>query len=87
VLLVFGVLKINQFWVHNSQMHSLVILHLPLVLAVHLLPILSGITLGYGLDNWFESQQGHIQTGSGAHPAFSPVGTRGSLSGGKAVRA
>jgi hypothetical protein len=55
---------------------------------------LSGIALGYGLDNWgFESRQGlgiflfttAVQTGSGAHPVSYPVGTRGSFPGGKAA--
>jgi hypothetical protein len=51
---------------------------------------LSGIALGYGLDEWgFESWQGlgifhhHVQTSSGAHPASYPMGTRGPFLGGK----
>jgi len=31
--------------------------------------------------------QHHVQTGSGAHPAFYPVGSRGLFPGGKAARA
>jgi hypothetical protein len=51
---------------------------------------LSGITLGYGLDDrWFESRQGlgnfslhhRVQTGSGAHPTSYPVGTKDSFPG------
>jgi hypothetical protein len=48
------------------------------------------------LDDWrFESRQGlvifffhyRVQTGSGAHPASYPMGTRGTFPGGKAARA
>jgi hypothetical protein len=57
-----------------------------------------GIALGYVLDDWgsrvrFLVGAGNfsfhycIQNGSGAHPASYPVGTRGSLSGGKVAGA
>jgi hypothetical protein len=54
---------------------------------------LSGIALGYGLDDRrFESRQGMgiflfttVQTGSRAHPASYSMGTRGSFPVGKAV--
>jgi hypothetical protein len=56
---------------------------------------LSGITLGYGLDDpGFESRQGlnsflrhSVQTGFGVYPASYPMGTRGSFPGGKAAGA
>jgi hypothetical protein len=54
-----------------------------------------GIALGYGLDNLgsgvrFPAGAGNfslnhrVQKGSGAHPASYPMGTRGSIPGGKA---
>jgi hypothetical protein len=57
-----------------------------------------GISLGYGLDDHcsgvrFPSGSGNIslhyrvQNGSGAHPASSPMCTRGSFPAGKAGRA
>jgi hypothetical protein len=57
-----------------------------------------GIALGYGLDDRgsrvrFPAGPGnfslhrHVQNGSGAHPAFYPVGTRGSFPGCKAAGA
>jgi hypothetical protein len=57
-----------------------------------------GIALGYGLDGRgsrirFAAESGNIslhhrvQNGSGAHPAFYPMGTRGSFPGGKAAGA
>jgi hypothetical protein len=57
-----------------------------------------GIALGYGLDNRgsrvrFLAGAGNfslhhrVQTGSGAHPAPYPMGTRGCFSGDKAARA
>jgi hypothetical protein len=57
-----------------------------------------GITLGYGLDDRgsrvrFPAGAGNfslhhrVQNGSGAHPSSYPVGTRGSLPGGKAIGA
>jgi hypothetical protein len=46
-------------WLHSSQMHSLVILHPPSGLHVHLLPVPSCIALSYGLvDRGFESLRG-----------------------------
>jgi hypothetical protein len=56
------------------------------------------IALGYGLDDRgsrvrFPARAGNfslyhgVQTGSGAHPASYPMGTRGSFPGGKAVEA
>jgi hypothetical protein len=56
------------------------------------------IELGYGLDDRgsrirFPAGAGNfslhhrVQNGSGAHPAFYPMGTRGSFPGGKAVGA
>jgi hypothetical protein len=53
--------------------------------------------LGYGLDDRgsrarFPAGAGNfslhhrVQTGSGAHPAFYPIGTRGSFPGSKAAR-
>jgi hypothetical protein len=57
---------------------------------------LSGIALGYGLDNRGVrvpagagnfSLYHRVQTGSGAHPASYPMGTRGSFPGGKAAGA
>jgi hypothetical protein len=55
-----------------------------------------GIALGYGLDDRgsrvrFPAEPGNfslhhrVQNGPGAHPAFYPVGTRGSFPGGKAA--
>jgi hypothetical protein len=55
-----------------------------------------GTTLGYGLDDRgsrvrFPARTGNfsfhhrVQNGSGAHPAFYPMGTRGSFPGGKAA--
>jgi hypothetical protein len=57
-----------------------------------------GIALGYGLDDWSSrirfpagaenfSLHHRVQNGSGAHPSSYPMGTRGSLPGGKAARA
>jgi hypothetical protein len=57
-----------------------------------------GIALGYGLDDRgsrvrFQAGAGsfslhhHVQNGSGAHPASYPMGTRGSITGGKAAGA
>jgi hypothetical protein len=57
-----------------------------------------GIALGYGLDDWgsrvrfparVESFSLHhcVLNGSGAHPASYPMGTRGSIPGGKAAGA
>jgi hypothetical protein len=57
-----------------------------------------GIALGYGLDDRGSrvrfpagagnfSLQHHVQNGSGAHPAYYPMGTGGSFSGGKAAGA
>jgi hypothetical protein len=57
-----------------------------------------GIALGYGLDDrgfrvQFPARAGNfslhhrIQNGSGAHPAFYPMGTRGYFPGGKAAGA
>jgi hypothetical protein len=57
-----------------------------------------GVALGYGLDDWgsrtrFPAGAGNfslhhrVQNGSGAHPASYPMGTRGSLLGGKAAGA
>jgi hypothetical protein len=53
--------------------------------------------LGYGLDNWDSipgtgndeifSLHHRVQTGSGAHPAFYPVGNGDSFPGGRAARA
>jgi hypothetical protein len=49
---------------------------------------LSGIELAYRLDNWGVGVlAGPVQTGSVAHPASYPMGTRGSFPGGKAARA
>jgi hypothetical protein len=56
---------------------------------------LSGIVLGYRLDDQgFESRQAleiflftRVQTGTGAHLASYPIGTRGSFPGGKAAGA
>jgi hypothetical protein len=52
------------------------------------------IALGYGLDDWGSRVQfpvgtgnfsvhHHVHSGSGAHPASYPVGTRGSFPGGE----
>jgi hypothetical protein len=57
-----------------------------------------GIATGYELDDWgsavrFSARTGNfslhhrVQTGSGAHPASYPMGTRGSFLGGKAAGA
>jgi hypothetical protein len=57
-----------------------------------------GIALGYGLDDRdsrvrFPAGAGNfslhhrVQNGSGAHPAFYPLGTRGYFPGGKAAGA
>jgi hypothetical protein len=57
-----------------------------------------GLALGYGLDDLgsrvrFPAEAGNfsvhhrVQNGSGAHPAFYPMGTRGSFPGGKATGA
>jgi hypothetical protein len=57
-----------------------------------------GIELGYGLDDWGSgvrfpvgavnfSLYHCVQNGSGAHPASSPMVTRGSFLGGKAAEA
>jgi hypothetical protein len=57
-----------------------------------------GIALGYGLDDRGSrvrfpvgagnfSFHHHVQTGSGAHPASYPIGTRGSFPGAKAAGA
>jgi hypothetical protein len=57
-----------------------------------------GIALGYGLDDRGSrvrlpagagkcSFHQRVQSGSGAHPASSPMGTRGSFPGGKAAGA
>jgi hypothetical protein len=57
-----------------------------------------GIALGYGLDDRGSrvrfpvgaenfSLSHRVQNGSGAHPAFYPMGTRGSFPGGKAAGA
>jgi hypothetical protein len=57
-----------------------------------------GIALGYGLDDRGSrvrflagvgnfSLHHRVQNGSGAHPAFYPMGSRGSFSGGKAAGA
>jgi hypothetical protein len=57
-----------------------------------------GIALGYGLDSRgsrarFPARAGNfslhhrVQIGSGVHPAFYPMGTRGSFPGGKAAGA
>jgi hypothetical protein len=58
----------------------------------------AGIALGYGLDDWgsrvrFPVGTGNfslhyrVQNGSGAHPASSPMGTRGSFPGVRAAGA
>jgi hypothetical protein len=57
-----------------------------------------GIATDYGLDDWMIgvripagagnfSLRHRVQTGSGAHPASYPMGTRGSFPGGKAAGA
>jgi hypothetical protein len=61
------------------------------------LDISAGIVLGYGLNGWdsrvlFPAGAGNffhhrVQTGSGAHPASYPMGTRSSFPGGKATGA
>jgi hypothetical protein len=58
-----------------------------------------GMVLGYGLDDrgsrvrflgvggWEFFSSPRVQNGSGAHPAFYPMGTSGSFPGGKAAGA
>jgi hypothetical protein len=57
-----------------------------------------GIALGYGMDYrgsrvLFPAEVGNfslhhrVQNGSGAHPTYYPIGTRGSFPGGKAAGA
>jgi hypothetical protein len=57
-----------------------------------------GMALSYGMDDrdskvWFPAGAGNlslhhrVDTGSGAHPAFYPMGTGGSFHGGKAAGA
>jgi hypothetical protein len=95
VILRLSGLSLFKFWYdlcvlryqyHCSSVHFCDILPSPWELGY-----LSGIALGYELVNWgFKSQQGlgtllFIYTGSGAHPAYYPICSRGSFPGGKAA--
>jgi hypothetical protein len=82
----------------THQLTSLIILYLFIFSSFQDPGQLSGIALGYGLDDggggvhvpagaWNFSLHHRFQTGSGAHPASYPMGTRGSFPGGRAAGA
>jgi hypothetical protein len=71
--------------------------HITFVTSLHMRQDSSvGIATGYGLPNRMNEvrflagagnlSRHRVQTGSGAHPASYPMGTRGSFPGGKAAR-